>query len=147
MKRTLPLLLAGLCIAASSASVADAQMVMHAGEWQTRNDNGRTNLVCEHTDHTFDRATFTRMMSASGAVCTVGDVHTTGMATTVSASCQVAGGHMTTTDTITWRGPDSYTSHVRSHFEGGKIAIPDMDITQVAQRLGPCKPGDRQSPY
>ncbi len=147
MTRKLTPVLFGLCLALSSAAAAHAEMVAHAGEWQTRNDNGPINLICEHADHKFDRATMERMLTRPGMVCTVGDLRTAGMVTIISASCQVAGGRMTTVDTITWRGPDAYTSHMKSHFEGGKIAIPDMDMTQAAQRLGACKPGDRQSPY
>jgi hypothetical protein len=141
------LFLIGLGAAVSFAAPADSAPVYHAGEWQTRNDAGPAHLLCERNDHVMDQATIGRMMNQPGMSCAPGDLHTVGPVTTFSTSCKVAGGLMTMNDTITWQGPDTYTSRVRSHFAGGKIAIPDMDMTQVARRLGPCRPGDTPSRY
>jgi hypothetical protein len=147
MRLILTIFLSGVCAAASTAALAQSSPVLHAGEWRTRNGDGPINLICESGDHVQDQATLDRMMKMRGAQCEVGDLHRAGPVTTFSTSCHVGGGQMRVQDTITWQGPDSYAIRMHSHMDGGSVAMPDMDITQVAQRVGPCRPGDRPSRY
>jgi hypothetical protein len=142
-----------LCAVSASAARAE-QMVRHAGEWETTLDNGRPMVMCFPTDQTFDQNTITKPMAKlpGGANCTVNNWSTAGNVTSYSLQCTIGGSQMTTTGTITATGPDAYTS--KSHTHGGKIPMPngqvqdmpDMDMTTVSHRVGPCKPGDRQAP-
>lgn len=139
--------LIALCAILSFATGSIAAPFYRAGEWQSRTDNGPPNLICHQSDHTLDQAALTRMFSGPGQKCSPGQLTTIGPVTTVSVTCQMAGGSLTTSGTITAQGPDAYISRLHAHLTGGKMTIPDMDITQVAKRLGACRPGDRPSPY
>jgi hypothetical protein len=136
-------LVAALAGAAQTAQAATAR----AGEWETVLDGGKPNLVCLHQDRTFDAATIEKMSQAPGLKCDFSNLHSSGAAASISAVCAVGGGRMSIETVITSTGPDSYVTRTRSHFEGGSMKIPDMDMTQTGRRLGDCKPGDRQSPY
>jgi hypothetical protein len=98
-------------------------------------------------DRTFDQATFSKIMALSGAKCATGTLNVAGAVISFSASCDIAGGHLTVFTTITATGPDAYTTRSRSHYVGGQIKMPDMDITETSRRLGACKPGDKPSPF
>ena len=141
-----PTLIIAAVVLTSAAAHADPASVLRAGEWETRNDNGPVNHICHLEDHAFDRATLDWMMGAERAKCAPADVGMSGPVTTYATTCEVAGGRMTVHGTITAQGPDAFTTHIQSHFEGGTIKMPDMDMSQVARRTGPCRPGDRQGP-
>jgi hypothetical protein len=115
------------------------------GEWETSNDGGPKHLVCEKTDHTFDAATLDKAMHMAGAKCAPGIFHDGGTVVTFKVICEIGGGKLTSNSVITATGPDSYTTRLTSHMEGGPMKMPDMDMTQTARRLGPCKPGDTPS--
>ena len=146
MNHRIALVTFGLC-AAMAASASASPPFLQAGEWQTRTGSGAPVLICHQKDHAMDQAALFRMTNRPGMSCAPGAFNSVGGVTTLSTRCQVAGGTMIMNDTITQQGPDAYTSHIRSHFTGGKIPMPDMDFTQVARRLGPCRPGDRPTPY
>ena len=124
---------------------AVAAPVVRSGEWETSIDGGPKHLVCEKSDHTFDQASLAKAMALSGAKCAPGDYHDTGTVVTYKTVCEIGGGKMTSGSIITATGPDSYTTRSTSHMDGGQYKIPDMDMTQTARRLGPCKPGDKPS--
>jgi hypothetical protein len=87
------------------------------------------------------------MTDRVGAKCTIGDVKEDGAVITYVTTCDIAGGLMVLHGTITVDGTDSYTSRSKSHFEGSQIKLPDMDLTVTSHRVGPCQPGDIQSPF
>ena len=134
-------------VASASAALADPPPQLRAGEWETRNDNGPAHRICERNDHAFDAVAVNRMLSAGGTKCAPAEVHTSGPVTTYSSTCVIAGGRLTTHGVMTSHGPDAYTSRSQSHYEGGTMKLPDMDMTQVSRRLGPCQPGDTISKY
>jgi roadblock/LC7 domain-containing protein len=122
-----------------------AAATIRGGEWETSNDGGPKHLTCEKTDHTYNQASLDKMMQMSGAKCTPGDFHDGGTVVTYKVVCEIAGGKMTSNSVITMIGIDSYTTHSTTHMEGGSMKMPDIDMTQVAHRLGGCKPGDSPS--
>ena len=133
-------LLTGALVAAAAAAAAP---VAKAGEWETVIGQ-RTTYVCLPKDKTFDIEGLAKVMPGGGK-CEVHDLHTAGAVTTFAMACDVGGGHMTTNNTLTVTGAESYTMHATSHMTGGPQAIPDMDITQVSHRTGACQPRDRMA--
>jgi hypothetical protein len=128
-------------------------MVRHAGEWETIIDNGKPLIMCFPTDAVVGPNYILRSMAKlPNAHCTMNNWTTTGNVTSYSLQCTIGGGVMTTSGTMTVTGPDALSG--KSHTHGGAIkmpngqtmTIPDMDMTTVSRRLGPCKPGDRQAP-
>jgi hypothetical protein len=136
-------IVAGVLVA--TAGAAAAAPVARAGEWEST-IGGRTNYVCLPKDRTFDIDGLSRIMPMGGGKCSpVSDLHTAGTVTTFTIACDVAGGHMTTHNTLTVTSDQAYTMHVTSHLEGGTIKMDDMDLTQVARRTGECQPRDRMA--
>jgi hypothetical protein len=134
-------------IASLTLAYADAVQVMHAGEWESRIGEGQPRLICLKSDRPFDRETLTKMTEKAGASCTLGDVKEAGSVITYVTSCDLAGGKMILHGTITVNAPDTYVSRTQSHFEGGPVKVPDMDLTVSSHRIGSCQPGDIQSPF
>jgi hypothetical protein len=134
-------LVAGFLVAAASA--AAAAPVARAGEWEST-IGGRTNYVCLAKDRAYDVEGLAKVMPGGGK-CAVSDLHTAGPVTTFVMACDIAGGHMTTHNTLTMTGDQAYTMRATSHMDGGPQKIPDMDITQVSHRTGPCQARDRMA--
>jgi hypothetical protein len=133
--------------ASLTLAYADPVQVMHAGEWESRVGDGQPRLICMKTDRPFDQETLSKMTQKAGAACTLSDVKEAGAVITYLTSCNLAGGKMILHGTITVNAPDTYVSRTQSHFEGGPVKLPDMDLTVASRRLGPCQPGDIQSPF
>ncbi len=134
-------------IASLTLAYADPAQVMHAGEWESRVGDGPPRLICLKTDRPFDQETLAKMTQKAGATCTLGDVKEAGPVITYLTSCNIAGAKMILHGTITVNAPDTYVSRTQSHFEGGPVKLPDMDLTVASHRVGSCQPGDIQSPF
>jgi hypothetical protein len=150
MLKPFVLLVAACAVTATAASAEP--MVRHAGEWETIIDNGRPSILCFPTDAVMDpKYIMQSMAKLPNAHCTMNNWSTTGNVTTYSLQCTIGGSVMTTSGTMTVTGPDSLTG--KSHTHGGSMKMPngqtmtfpDMEMTTVSRRLGPCKPGDRQA--
>jgi len=135
------------CFASLIAAQAKPTHVMRAGEWESRVGGAPKRLICLKADRPFDPVTLTKMSDRVSAKCHIGDVNETGAAITYVTMCDIAGGHMVVHGTITVDSDDSYISRSKSHFEGGQVRLPDMDLTVTSHRVGPCQPGDTQSPF
>ncbi len=134
-------------IVSQTLAYAEPAQVMHAGEWESRIGDGQPRLICLKTDRPFDPETLMKMTEKVGAKCTLSDVKQAGSVITYVTSCNIMGGKMTSHGTITVNAPDAYVSRSQSHFEGGPVKMPDMDLTVASHRIGPCQPGDTQSPF
>jgi opacity protein-like surface antigen len=132
---------------AAIAAQANAAQVIHAGDWETTMDGGPAHHTCMSTDHALDQATINKTLASAGLKCAPVDWHQAGNATTYVSVCDVAGGKLTTNSVMTTTGPDSYTTHSKSHLVGGQMKMPDMDMTQTARRDGPCTPGEKPSKF
>jgi hypothetical protein len=140
---------------AASVTAAGAEpLVRHAGEWETTVDNGKPIILCFPTDVPLDQNYVLQSMSRlPGAECTVTNMTTVGAVTSYSMRCTIGGSLMTSSGTITATGPDSFTGKAHSHggaikmSNGKDMALKDMDVVSVSRRLGPCKPGDRQTTH
>jgi hypothetical protein len=143
-KLTATLFFSGVLIAQ-----ANAAQVIRAGDWETTIDGGAAHHSCLGTDRTFDHATMAKTLASSGQKCASVDWHQAGNVTTYESVCDVAGGKLTTRSVITVTGPDSFTTHSSGHMVGGtvKMSDKDLDMTQMARRDGPCKPGEKPSKY
>jgi hypothetical protein len=133
----------------ATAALADS-IVMHAGEWETTIDKGKPMIVCRPADATLDQNYVLQSMSKiPGADCKMSELKTQGDVTSYSLQCMIGGSQMISSGSITMTGPDSYTGTAHSHGgmikmpSGQAMAMPDVDMTSVSRRLGPCKPGDR----
>jgi hypothetical protein len=133
-------------LVAAIATPAFAAVTLHGGEWQTRVNDGPTHLVCLSGDRTFDAPTLSKMFAMEGVTCSPPKIASTINGASYDAICQVGGGKLTVNEVISTTGPDAYTTHSKSHFEGS-MKMPDGDDTQTSRRLGPCKPGDLKSPF
>jgi len=134
-------------LASLTLAYAEPVQVMHAGEWESRIGNGQPRLICLKTDRPFDLETLTKMTEKAGARCILSDVKEADSVISYITSCDIAGGKMILHGTITVNAPDTYVSRSQSHYEGGPIKMPDMDLTVASHRVGPCQPGDSQSPF
>jgi hypothetical protein len=128
------------------AAQADAALVIAGGQWEIRTGEVAYK-ICQPTDRELDATTLVKMTAVSGPRCNAVNVKTIGRSVTYETRCKVAGGQMTIRGKLTTQGSDAYTNRTHSHFEGGPIEMPDMQITEVARRLGPCQPNDVKSPF
>ena len=144
------------CLLAATAvpAHADPGPVFHAGQWETIVTNPAApdqkpiqRLVCHKADATLDSKAISAMMAGAKSHCSEVSVTTSGAVTTYSLVCQVGEMKIVSSGTMTEIGPDSFTGTSSAHAEGGKMSIPDMKMSTVARRLGPCQPGDAPSPY
>jgi hypothetical protein len=102
--------------AASVTATGAEPLVRHAGEWETRIDNGKPIILCFPTDITLDQNYVLQSMSKlPDATCKVTNMTTVGAVTSYSMQCTIGGSPMTSTGTITATGPDSFTGKAHSH--------------------------------
>jgi hypothetical protein len=120
--RVMPIRTAFIAILyAASVTAAGAEpLVRHAGEWETRIDNGKPIILCFPTDVTLDQNYVLQSMSKlPDATCKVTNMTTVGAVTSYSMQCTIGGSLMTSTGTITATGPDSFTGKAHSHDRQG----------------------------
>jgi hypothetical protein len=146
---TIRILAVAALFSAALATQANAAQVVRAGDWETTIDNFAPRHTCMGTDRTFDQASMVKTLELSGQKCASVDWHQAGNVTTYESVCDVAGGKLTTRSVITVTGPDSFTTRSTGHMVGGtvKMSDKDLDMTQVARRIGPCTPGEKRSKY
>jgi hypothetical protein len=145
MKTLFQALLAGAALVATAGPAA--AMTFHAGEWTNVVPGGQTNVSCLQHDQDFNAALLTKMAQMPGANCTINNLKMSPLAASYTMVCTIGGGRMTIDSVLNVTGIDAYFTRAKSHFVGGSIKMPDMDMSQTAHRTGGCKPGDRVSPW
>lgn len=141
-------------LALPAAASADTAPVLKAGRWETTMTfEGNSGMkppvqkICRTKDVVFDKQSISKMTSNNQIPCSDYTIGSSGGVTTFSTTCQMGDMTMHSSGTVTMDGPDSYTTKVQTHVDGAKMAMPDQRITIVSRFLGPCQPGDIQSPF
>jgi len=138
-------LVVALC-ALSVAPPSFAAPVIQAGAWERKMDDGAVRRLRQTSDRSFNQATIAKIIALAGAPCTVSPVRTLGSITTLSNSCQIAGGALVTSTTINALGPDASSTQSQWRYSGGPRAMADQNITVVSRRVGSCQPSDPNRP-
>jgi hypothetical protein len=135
-----------LLMTVAGVANADSPIVIKAGRWEASfgDPNAKPMYTCRKADAVLDEKSVTSAMGPMAADCSKMDFNRTSDGMTYSLVCKVQEMTITSSGTTTFLGADSFTTVSHTHVEGGKIQVPDQNMSMHFRRLGSeCQPSDR----